>query len=56
MFATVNGKSIASAYDLPFAGVDSDQVLSELSSSSTFSLVEAGRQNLAPLMEARRIN
>jgi len=45
MCATVNGKSIAPAHDLPFAGIDPDQVLSELSSSITFSLMEAGRIN-----------
>jgi hypothetical protein len=45
MFATVNGKSIVSAHVLPYSGVDPEQVLSELSSSSTFSLMEAGRIN-----------
>jgi len=35
----MNSKSIASAHDVPFAGIDPDQVLSELSSSSTFSLM-----------------
>ena len=45
MFAKVHGNRIASAHDLIFAGVDPDHVLSELISSSTFSLVDAGRQN-----------
>jgi hypothetical protein len=52
MFATVYGKSIVSAHDLPFAGVDPDQVLSELSSSSTFSLVEASK--LGPSHESQK--
>jgi hypothetical protein len=45
IFVTVNGKSIVSAHGLPFFGVDPDQELSELHSSSTFSLMEARRIN-----------